>query len=102
MSKFEVKHIIKDSIPQRKFTAKMLASQRQLTSNLKDTVDFYLRFRFVRISSGTSTGRKYGRQRAAACLVFVIFMCIFYVARLICTLLECLKMLLLYQVNLHI
>ena len=42
MSKFEVKHIITDSIPQRKFTAKMLANQRQLTSNQKDTVDFII------------------------------------------------------------
>ena len=42
MNKFDVKHILRGSIPQRKFTAKMLTYQRQLTSNLKGTDDYII------------------------------------------------------------
>jgi hypothetical protein len=34
----EVKHILRDLITQQKFTAKIRDNQRQLTSNLKDTM----------------------------------------------------------------
>ena len=76
----------RDSIPQREFTAKMLANQQQLTSNLKDTDDFII---CESGSSGSVVARRLAENAdvsvAAACLVFIIFMCIFYVVCLICT-----------------